>query len=166
MDLFHSVSSRGDVVLNERAKSLLYKIHCDQGALAYSSDGKTRPLSECVINDVEFIGGLWRIQDKFEHEIQMVRGREFVLLEKLNRIEKNRFEFYRAAPVDRNCYGRFMISGFERIVAKYETDNQTYWAYGDTIEQVRAFLGIRLYDEFSDLIHSVACSKKLNQKQK
>lgn len=29
-------------------------------------------------------------------------------------------------------------------------------AYGQTIEQARAFLGIKMYDEYQDLIHSAA----------
>lgn len=160
----HSVSSHGLVVMNEHAKELLFRIHCERGALAYSSDGNTRPLKNCDINNVKLIAGLWRVQNKFEHKIQNVRGKEFVLLEKINRTEKNLFEFYRAAMVATNCYGRFFVGGAEQIVAKYETDKQTYWSYGNTIEQARAFLGIRLYDEYSDLIHSVACQDRLHKK--
>ena len=63
-----------------------------------------------------------------------------------------------------NCYGRFIVGGPEVIVAKYDTDRGTYWSYGPTLEQARAFLGIKLYDEYMDLIHSVACKNKLNTK--
>lgn len=160
----YSISSRGDVVMEEHAKELLFRIHCERGALAYSSDGKNRPLKDCDIRDVKYVSGMWRIQNKFEHPIQHVRDREFVLLEKINRTEKNMFEFYRARRVGQNCYGRFLVGGAEQIVAKYETDRQTYWSYGATIEQARAFLGIRLYDEYSDVIHSVACKNKLSHK--
>lgn len=159
-----SVSSRGDVVLEEHSKELLYKMHCQRGAMAIDSVGAKRPLSECNINDVKLCAGLWRIQNKFEHNIQLVRGKEFVLLEKLNRTEKNKFEFYRAAVVGNNCYGRFLVPGNQGVVAKYETDKQTYWAYGPTIEQARAFLGIRLYDEYQDLIDSVVCRRKNKSK--
>ena len=159
-----SLASRGDIVMNDHAKELLFRIHCERGELAYSCDGKTRPLKDCDILDVKFIAGLWRVQNKFEHNIQRVRDQEFVLLEKINRTEKNKFEFYRACRVGHNCYGRFVVGGMEQVVAKYETDKQTYWSYGNTIEQARAFLGIRLYDEYSDLIHAVACQNKLNQK--
>lgn len=159
-----SLSSHGLVAMSDSAKELLFRIDCKRGALAYSADGQERPLSKCDINNVKFIGGLWRVQDKFKHNIQCVRDKEFVLLEKINRIEKNKFEFYHAALVGTNCYGRFIVGGATHIVAKYETDKQTYWSYGSTIEQARAFLGNRLYDEYSDLIHSVACKNKLSHK--
>lgn len=160
----YSISSHGMTVINDRARELLFRIHCKRGAVAYSSDGKTRPLSQCNVDDVKFIAGLWRVQDKFEHKIQLVRDRQFVLLEKLNRIEHNKFEFYRAALVARNCYGWYLVRGHEMIVAKYETDKQTYWGYGTTIERARAFLGIRMYDEYCELIHSVACKNQEKRK--
>lgn len=163
MEPFYSISSRADVAMNEHAKHLLYKIHCERGALAHSADGKTRPLSECDIRNVKFVAGLWRVQNEFPHTVQYVRGQEFVLLNKINRMEKNRFEFYHARMVGRNCYGPFLVD-LPMIVAKYKTDSQTYWAYGNTIEQARAFLGIRMYDEYSDVIHAAACrDKKLDR---
>lgn len=159
-----SFSSRIDGVLNDHAKELLFRIHCKKGALAHDSDGKTRPLQECDVHDVKFVAGLWRIQNKFNHPIQVVRGEEFVLMDKINRTEKNLFEFYNARMVGQNCYGRFLVGGGDLIVAKYETDNETFWAYGKTIEQARAFLGIRLYDKYQDLIHAAACKNKINAK--
>ena len=101
-------------------------------------------------NDVEFIAGLWRIQNKFEHEITVVRNREFVLMKKLPYQERTKFEFYSAELVGNNCYGRSVRGVPDFIVARYGQ----YSAYGQTIEQARAFLGIRLYDEFQDLIHA------------
>lgn len=159
-----SVSSHGLVAMNDSAKELLFRTDCRRGAMAIDSNGQTRPLSECNIYDVKFVAGLWRVQNKFEHKIQMVRGQEFVLLEKLNRVEKNLFEFYRAGVVGRNCYGRFLINGADLIVAKYETDDETFWSYGSTIEQARAFMGIRLYDKYQDLIHATACKNKTKTK--
>lgn len=154
------VSSVQKTVNGPAFKRLAYKIHCGQGAMAYDSDGGKRPLSECDINDVKFVGGLWRIQNKFEYKIQIVRGEEFVLGDRINRTEKNLFEFYNAQMVGKNCYGRFIVNGANWVVAKYKTDRDTYWAYGSTLEQARAFLGIRLYDEYRDLIHSVACKNE------
>lgn len=66
--------------------------------------------------------------------------------------EKNRFEYYSAMDVGENCFGYFLID-CKTIVGKYQVGNVVYWAYGATIEQVRAFLGIRLYDEYAWLIH-------------
>ncbi len=136
------------------------------GELAHLSNGKTVPLNAVKLHDVEFIGGLWRVQDKFPHQIQIVRDVPFVLGERISRTERNHFEFFWACRVSENCYGKYLTSQPSYVVAKYTTDKQTYWAYGQTVEQARAFLGIRLYDEYMDLIHSVACQKPVREKQK
>lgn len=136
------------------------------GVLAYKSDGTTVPLESVKLSNVEFVAGLWRVQNPFPHKIQEVRGTKFVLTERLPHIEKNLFEFYRASMVSENCYGPFITPGATHVVAKYITDHGAYWSYGNTIEQARAFLGIRLYDEYMDLIHSVACRNTLTRDQK
>lgn len=140
-----------------KEKLTSYQKSVANNELAYKSDGTSVPLATCRPGDVEFIGGLWRVQNNFPYKIQEVRGTEFVLHERMPNKEKNLFEFFRASQVCCNCYGYFMVPASNRIVAKYTTDNQTYWSYGNSIEQARAFLGIRLYDEHMDLIHSVAC---------
>lgn len=139
---------------------------CDTGAVAYTSDGTTVPLAKLEPWQVEFIGGAWRVQNPFMSEIQTVRDRMFVLGEKLPHKEKNHFEFYRASLVSENCYGKYIMSSNQYIVAKYATDKGTYWSYGNTIEQARAFLGIKLFDEYMDLIHSVACRNALARQKK
>ena len=106
------------------------------------------------INDVEYIGGMWRVQNKFPYKITNVRGRDFVLMEKLPYTEKTKFDFYTAASVGENCYGYFCSLKPNFVVAKYETAKGIFYAYGQTREAARAFLGIKLYDEFQDLIHS------------
>lgn len=136
------------------------------GDVAYAENGKCVPLWNLQPSDVEFVAGLWRIQNKFEHKIQNVRGSDFVLHDRLPNKEKNLFEFYRASLISCNCYGYFMVPGATKVVAKYTTDEQTYWSYGNSIEQARAFLGIRLYDEYMDLIHSVACQNCAQRQKK
>ena len=79
-----------------------------QKIMAHRSDGTTIPLADVNISDVEFIAGLWRVQDSFPYKIQNVRDKSFVLHEKLDYQEKNLFEFYRASIVTQNCYGYFM----------------------------------------------------------
>lgn len=166
------VSSVQKIVKSPEFKRLAYKIDCTKGAMAYGSAGVERPLSECNIDDVNLVGGLWRIQNKFEHKIQFVRDKEFVLMDRINRTESNLFEFWRARLVGRNCYGRYLVGGdnlaengeYDCVVAKYDTDKETFWAYGNTISEARAFLGIALYDEYKDVIHSVACKNKIQQK--
>lgn len=132
-------------------------------AVAFDYNLNKIPLSSVKFNDVDFIGGEWRIQRPIPDGIQVVRGRPFLLGERLPKQEKNKFEFYRAALLTYNCYGYTDSITYTTIVAKYTTDNGTYWAYGSTIEQARAFLGIRLYDEYMDLIHSVACKNIMSK---
>lgn len=144
------------------SKRRAFLIAAKEGRLAWDRNGREYVLRDLKIDDVEYVAGAWRVQNKFDHPIQLVRGKEFILLGKINRTEKNLFEFYRATLVAQNCYGRFCINGAEHIVAKYETDDETLWAYGNTIEQARAFLGICLYDKYQNLIHSVACKNKSN----
>ncbi len=136
---------------------------CENHAVAFDYKLNKTPLSYVKFNDVDFIGGEWRIQRPIPDGIQMVRGRPFLLGERLPKQEKNKFEFYRAALLMYNCYGYADSISYDTIVAKYTTDNGTYWAYGSTIEQARAFLGIRLYDEYMDLIHSVACKNTMSK---
>ena len=127
---------------------------------AVRSDLTKVPLKQLHMSQVEFIGGLWRIQNDFPYDIQMVRDKEFVLLEKLPHQEKNLFEFFKVSSVGCNCYGYYLCNPKgDFIVAKYKTNAQTYWSYGKTIEQARAFMGIKLYDEYMHLIHSVACKQ-------
>lgn len=142
-------------------KSELFQNAVANNELAYKSDNTTELLDKYLPDQVDFIGGQWRVQNKFPHKIQMVRKKEFVLLDKLPRQEKNLFEFYNASSVGHNCYGYFLVSPRgDYIVAKYKTDKQTYWSYGKNVEQARAFMGIKLYDEFSDLIHNIVCKQK------
>ena len=143
-------------------KERAYNAACLNGGkavLAYYSDGRATPLGNVNASDVEFIGGLWRVQNRFPYRVQRVRDRDFVLLERLPRQEKNHFEFYSATPVTWGAFGAFITRDKHTnfVVAKYVTAKGVYWSYGRTIEQARAFLGIRLYDEYQDLIHSVAC---------
>lgn len=133
------------------------------GRTAWDINGREYPLRDLNINDVEFVAGIWRVQTKFDSPIQIVRGKEFVLGARINRLEKNLFEFFNAQLVGTNCYGRFIIPSSKFVVAKYVTDDETYWAYGSTLEQARAFLGIRLYDKYMDVIHSMACKKQISR---
>ena len=130
--------------------------------MAYTSDGAPIPLVNVDVSQVEFVSGTWCIQNTFPYKkIYQVRDREFVLCERLPRQENNHFEFHSALPVSWNCFGPFVIKDqrTQYVVAKYKTKQGTYWSYGRTIEEARAFLGIKLYDEYKDLIHSVACKK-------
>ena len=98
----------------------------------------------------------------------MVRDKKMVLLENLNRIETTLFDFWTAKLVGYNCYGPFITEdkSHDYIVAVYDTDKGKLFGYGKTIEAARAFLGLKVYDEFKDVINNIACRNKLKNKQK
>ena len=116
--------------------------------------------------NVDKVAGVWRIQNKFPYKITRVRDQDMVLTKKLNRVENTLFEFWGAKKVSYNCYGPFIIDDprTDYVVAKYETDNGVYWGYGKTIEDARAYLGIKLYDEYKDFINAIACKNKMKNK--
>lgn len=146
---------------NVAAKRIAYNNALDAGAVAYTGFQESAPLKNFEFNAVEKTGGLWRVQKRFPHEITNVRDRQFVLVEKLPRAEKNKFEYYRAALATwggTGCSADVLRPDW--IVAKYETPNETFMSYGQTIEQARAFLAISIYDEYQDLIHAAAFEKQ------
>ncbi len=149
---------------NAAAKRIEYNKALDAGAVAYTGFQKCEPLKNFEFNDVEKTGGLWRVQHKIPYEITDVRDRQFVLVKRLPYAERTKFEFYAAASVVWGGSGASAdVAHPSWIVARYETPRGIYMSYGQTIEQARAFLGIRLYDEYQDLIHT-AVSKKSRQK--
>lgn len=146
---------------NAAAKRIEYNKALDAGAVAYTGFRECAPLENFEFNDVEYIAGLWRVQHKIPYEITNVRDRQFVLVEKLPRTEKNKFEYYRAALATWGGTGCLAdVSRPDWIVAKYETPRGTFMSYGQTIEQARAFLAISIYDEYQDLIHTAAFEKQ------
>ncbi|MBR2286230.1 MAG: hypothetical protein IJ866_02135 [Alphaproteobacteria bacterium] len=132
--------------------------------VAYKADGTTVPLKELRIDNVEFVGGLWRVQNEFPHKIENVRKKDFVIGKKLPHVERTLFDFYLAYLVCENCYGKYIGKNADYIVAKYPTVRGVYSAYGKTIEDARAYLGIKLYDEFQDVIHQSINTQKQNTK--
>ncbi len=148
-----------DMKMSEKYRAYLHD--CDSAAMAQRADGTSVPLREVSVADVEFIGGMWRVQTRLAYRVDVIRKCPMVLGDKINLQEKNYFEFYRAAlPPQYNCYGPIGGLVFDKVVAKYTTDRGVFWAYGDSVADARAFLGIKLYDEYMDLIHNFACKKK------
>ena len=113
---------------------------------------------------VDKVGGVWRIQNKFPYEITRVRDKDMVLGKKLDRVENTLFEYYSAREVNYNCYGPFVFENNNYVVAKYETDNETLLGYGKTLEDARAYLGLKLYDEYKDVIHAIVCRSRTKRK--
>lgn len=131
---------------------------------AQRADGTRVPLKNLCIAQVEFVGGLWRVQNEFPYEIENVRKKDFVIGKKLPHVERTLFDFYEAYSVGENCYGKWKSAKPDYIVAKYATNRGVYSAYGKTIEDARAYLGIKLYDEFQDVIHKSINTQKTNTK--
>lgn len=136
-------------------KRALYNRALDENAVAYTGFQEYIPLGGpgAEFNDVEYIAGLWRVQKKFPYKITNVRKKDFVLIKKLPHQEHTKFEFYSAATITWGGNGCSAdIAHPDWVVAKYKTNRGIYMAYGRTIEQARAFLGIKMYDEYQDLI--------------
>ena len=142
-------------------KRVAYDAAVANGAMAIDSNLNQVRLGEngATFNQVEYMSGYWRIQTKFEHEITKVRDKELVIGKKLAHKERIPFEFYDAYTIGITCYGQGLFPTPDYIVAKYETDNGIYMSYGRTIEEARAFLGIKLYDEYQDLIDATIRTK-------
>ena len=157
-----------DEYKNTRIKSNAWVRACNNKEFALDCNGDRYPISDFSIGELAFCAGLWRIQEKISYKITKVRDQDMVLTKKLNRVENTLFEFWRAKKVSYNCYGPFVIDGSytDYVVAKYETDNGTRWGYGKTIEDARAYLGIKLYDEYKEVINAIACKDRIKNSQK
>jgi len=136
----------------------VYAVDKNLNKIKLGDDGATHEL-------VDKVGGLWRVQRKCPYKITRVRDKDMVLIKKLDRVENTLFEFWSAKMVNYNCYGPFVID-CERanyVVARYETDKETYMGYGTSIEAARAYLGLKLYDEYKDVINAIACKNKIKK---
>ncbi len=149
----------------QEQKQKLYKKDCIKGVLAYSSNETAVPLSTQLIDDVEFIGGLWRVQDPCEYQINRIRDKDMIMGPRISHNEKTHFEYYKVGLLTYNCYGP-LEPNLAFVAAKYVTDKCVYWSYGKSIAEARAFLGVRLYDDYKDLIHKEACKNILKNKSK
>lgn len=143
-------------------KNKQYAHDCATDARAYSDATTSVPLRDVPVDKVEFIGGLWRIQNPHSYTITIVRDRPMILGDQIQHSERTFFKYYRAGFVTYNCYG-LLKPHFDMIVAQYTTDNGTYLSYGKTIAEARAFLGIRLYDQYMDVIHRIACKNQIQK---
>lgn len=142
-----------------------YIIDSSNGAVAYKSDNSTVPLSQLKPDDVEFIAGMWRVQDKNQYNIIHIRDKEMILGPRIQHTESTHFEYYKVSVLAYNCYGP-LKPAFIYVAAKYDTDKGTYLSYGKTIAEARAFLGIALFDEYKELIHNEACKNSLQKTRK
>ncbi len=129
-------------------------------AVAYTHDEKTVPLKNLPFEQVEFIAGLWRVQKQTDYLLTRIRDGWFVLGNRIDKTEKNRFEYYELAaqPVF-NCYGAMDIR-YDMVAAHYPNTN--FWAYGKTVSDARAFLSIALFDAHIDMFHAAMGNEMAN----
>ena len=145
---------------NQKVVAYIRDTRKHEPVMAYKSDGTIVPLKDFKPSQVEFIAGLWRVQNDFPYKIENIRKKDFVIGNKMPYTERTLFDFYEAYSICENCYGKYKRTLPDYIVAKYKTNRGTYCAYGKTIEDARAYLGIKLYDEFQDVIHNEINSQK------
>jgi hypothetical protein len=155
-----------DEYKNTRKKSNAWLKACQNNEYAFDEKGNNFPVKNFDMSKLAFVAGLWRIQVSFPYKITTVRGEDMVLISKKNRAEGTLFEYWDAKLVAYNCYGPYVSSDNtpDYIVAKYETDNGVLWGYGKTLEDARAYLGLKVYDEYKDILHRIACRNKIIKK--
>ena len=146
-----------DEYKNTREKSAAWTDAVYAGTMATDEAGNRFPVKNYDMTSLAFIGGMWRVQRDFPYEIINVRGIDMVVFDKINRTENTLFEFWNAKHVGYNCYGPFVSDSkkYDYVVAKYVTQRGTYLGYGRTVEESRAYLGIKLYDEYKHVIHAI-----------
>ena len=133
-------------------------------AKAVTANGRKITLGKrgAKLENVDKVAGLWRIQTKFPHKITRVRDKDVVLIKKSKQKDSTNFKYWEAKVVGYNCHGPFIFSGEkpDLIVARYDTDDGPLWGYGATIEAARAFLGLKIWDKYKDVIHAAVRGKK------
>ena len=135
--------------LHGNEKTAAYNKSVGLGENALQHDNSTVPLASKSLDEVEFIGGFWRVQHGFNKEITMVRNVPFVLgaqltSDKLAQFEIKFFKYYHASMVCWNCYGPILAEK-SHIVANF----RQHWAYGPGIAEARAFLAVRVLDYYT-----------------
>jgi hypothetical protein len=130
----NSLSNMTDAQRKEKYISDLKK---NDYTLAYSENNSNRPLINTDVNKVEFIGGLWRIQRDFDYKITLIRKKDFVIGDMIDRSKLPKeeipiFDYYKAAMVGLNCWG-YSIDKFDRFLANCGKA----WGYGKTIPEAR-----------------------------
>lgn len=157
-----AVDPKGHIPLyrNVAEKRAAYNLALDRHEFAYIDSQNYVRLGThgAEFNDVEYIAGLWRVQTKLGCDVIQIQDKEFVLLDRLNRKEHTDFEFYNAASVTWWAYGQTCGLTPDYIIAKYETNRGTFYAYGcrltdqNALSKARAHLAGKLFEAYQDII--------------
>ena len=151
-----------DKYKNTREKSAAWVSASHNNNYAIDSQGNKKPVKDFDMSQLAFVCGMWRVQKKLAWPIQYICGQDMVLIRKIPNSKKTLFDFYRGKAVKYNCYGPCIIKdhNYDFIVAKYETDEKTYWTYGKSVQEARAFMEMKLYEEYQDVINAIARKNK------
>jgi len=131
-------------------------------------------------NDVDFLGGLWRVQQPFDsrgypvitiYDNKNKKDLRFVLLQKLDRQEHTNFVYYNAASVIWGAHG--LSCSFEPtyIIAKYATNRGLFYSYrckltdSNALENARAHLAGNVLAAYQDVIEAEIQSHRLNYRE-
>lgn len=156
----NDLADYGKDIAKKREK---YNVDVDNRVYAYQKEGAPVLLREVDFNDVDFIGGVWRVQEPFDargYQMVEIRDKKFVLLNKLPRQERTKFEFYNAASVNWGAFG--LVSDFEPvfIIAKYDTNRGVFYSYRCkltdpyALENARAHLAGKVLEAYQDLVEN------------
>ena len=153
-----------DEYKNTKKKSAAWVKAVHDGTMAVDENNQQSPVKNFDMSQLAFVAGWWRVQKKFDKKITRVRDKDFFIGNKLDYHERTKFDFYEAYTVNFNCYGYYIGEKPDYVVAIYDTDQGRLWGYGKTIQDARAFLGIKLYDICQDIIHDFLNRKHINRK--
>ena len=128
-------------------KARAFNCACKNSEFAYTDNNTKIPLEYTKLADVEFIGGLWRVQRKCKFVIQDVHDKSFVVGTEIKTTIPGNVIYYNAAQVAENCYGLF-IGNYNFVLAKYNGPDGAFWAYGTSVKSAQAFLYTKLYAQF------------------
>ena len=139
----------------ERQKYRAFVTDRASGAVAHKFDGTVVSLNNINVHDVEFIGGLWRVQKPCTYTVRYINKQQIILGDKIPYSGAGMFDYYRAGHLVYNCYGP-LAPKFDLVAACFVAGDETYWAYGNTTATAGATLAIRMCDEYKYLLRTFA----------
>lgn len=141
-------------------KRKAYEADAAAGKRAYYEKGHFVPLKKMKLNQVEFIKGKWRVQNPAPYaEKIIVDGYDIYLGSRIHdKLPANsaEFKFYDATPSVTWCENGMQIFKFDLVAAVYETSTQQIWAIGRDAAAARTNLIPKVYEEFKDIIKTIA----------
>jgi hypothetical protein len=158
-----------------------YNLGLEKQEMAMLPGGKTVLLGSdgAKFNNVDLLGGLWRVQEPFDargFEVITIRDNKnekdlmFVVLKQLDRQERTNFEFYSAASVNWGAFGLRSDFKPDFIIAKYDTNRGVFYSYRCkltdpyALENARAHLAGKVLEAYQDLVENEIKQSRANLK--